>query len=270
MPEESIKDIIKRRTSWRTYNGKPISEELEKKLHEFTQTKPKTPFGTAPRFEIITKSQPDSQKLSTFGFISCEKNFIVGTTKNQTDAIIDYGYQLENIILYATKLNLGTCWLGSFNRQGFNQVIELNENEIIPAVSSIGYPKQERRLAGKIIRVFAGSTKRKNWDQLFFRNNFSTPLSKHEAGQYFEALEMVRLGPSASNKQPWRVIKENKKLHFYCETNGFSIMQQLDMGIAMCHLELTLKEENIKGKWERVSHQESEKKYIATWVSSLD
>ena len=77
---------------------------------------------------------------------------------------------------------------------------------------------------------------------------------------------MVRLGPSASNKQPWRIIKENNQLHLYCETRNYTTMQKLDMGIAMCHLELALIEENKCGKWINADLPENEKKYVVTWT----
>ncbi len=51
----------------------------------------------------------------------------------------------------------------------------------------------------------AGSANRKEWGDIFFSGNFGGKLSRRDAGDYGEALEMVRLAPSASNKQPWRV-----------------------------------------------------------------
>jgi nitroreductase len=266
MPEETIKNTIRSRTSWRTYDNKPLSKEIENELYNYIETKMETPFGTIPRFKIISTLQKDRQQLGTYGFVSGATNFIIGLSKNDSNAIQDFGYQLEKIILQATKNGLGTCWLGAFNRAGFSQVIDLDVDEIIPAIISIGYPSQERRLVGKTVRLLAGSTKRKKWSQLFFNQDFNTPLTHEEAGSYANALEMVRLGPSASNKQPWRIIKEKNQLHFYCQTKNYTTMQKLDMGIAMCHLELTLSEENINGKWINESRPKTEKKYVVTWT----
>jgi nitroreductase len=266
MPNESIKKIILRRTSVRSFDEKPLSEDLKKSIINYFQTRMVAPFGTIPRFKIISTEQYDNHQLGTYGFISGANDFIIGATQNTDQAIQDYGYQLEKIIIHATKQGLGTCWLGdTFNRNGFNQVIKLDENEFIPAITPIGYPSQERRLVGKAIRLFAGSMKRKEWSQLFFNNNFDSPLTKKEAGPYIDALEMVRLAPSGSNKQPWRIIKEKNLLHFYCETKNYSTIQKLDMGIAMSHLELTLNEENKSGKWINTVHPETEKQYILSW-----
>jgi hypothetical protein len=67
---------------------------------------------------------------------------------------------------------------------------------------------------------------------------------------------MVRIGPSASNKQPWRAVKQNGAVHFYlAETKGYAgnssfgfKMQRIDLGIAACHIDMTAKELGIQGK----------------------
>ena len=62
---------------------------------------------------------------------------------------------------------------------------------------------------------------------------------------------MVRLAPSAVNKQPWRVISDKTGVHFYLKhTKGFvsdavGDMQKIDLGIALCHFALAAKENNI-------------------------
>ena len=66
-----------------------------------------------------------------------------------------------------------------------------------------------------------------------------------------EPLEMVRLSPSAVNKQPWRVVVSDNTVHFYLKrsknfSGGSALdMQKVDMGIALCHFALTAKENNL-------------------------
>jgi hypothetical protein len=69
-------------------------------------------------------------------------------------------------------------------------------------------------------------------------------------------LEMIRLAPSASNKQPWRIIKTGDTFHFYLKrTPGYGKiskgvdLQLIDMGIAMSHFELSCQELGMKGHW---------------------
>lgn len=59
---------------------------------------------------------------------------------------------------------------------------------------------------------------------------------------------MVRLAPSAVNKQPWRVVLDKNGVHFYLKrTKGYvseaaGDLQKIDLGIALCHFALAAKE----------------------------
>lgn len=57
---------------------------------------------------------------------------------------------------------------------------------------------------------------------------------------------MLRLAPSSINKQPWRVVKKDDKIHFYFADAKTSTI--IDMGIALCHFHLTALENNLEGE----------------------
>lgn len=264
-----VTDTVKTRTSWRTYLDEPLDEETYNNLKAVLEASKKGPFGTATRFELIdTKTVSGKQSLGTYGFISGARYFIVGAAKNGLMSIEDYGYQLERIILYATEQGLGTCWLGGFNRKGFTQTINPQLDETMPAITPIGRVPEKRRTIEKMIRWGTGARNRKPWSELFFKGDF-TPLDVEEAGIYAEALENVRLGPSASNGQPWRLIVEDDQVHFYYKPSPrYQEMNRLDMGIAICHFDLTVKEQGIEGDWvqqETIESPPAELNYTATW-----
>ena len=111
------------------------------------------------------------------------------------------------------------------------------------------------------LRASIGSDHRLDWGTLFFDGQFNLPLTQENAGIFKQALEMVRIAPSASNKQPWRIVRKDGLFHFYLKrTIGYrnkvttmlaiSDMQRLDMGIAMCHFDLTVRALDLDGKWE--------------------
>ena len=93
------------------------------------------------------------------------------------------------------------------------------------------------------------------FEDLFFDNTFYNPLTKEKAGKLAKSLEMVRLAPSAVNKQPWRVVISDNNAHFYLKrSKGFTRnekldMQMVDMGIALCHFSLTAKENGLNIKF---------------------
>ena len=95
--------------------------------------------------------------------------------------------------------------------------MELGSDEFLPIIVSVGHPSDKKRFMDRIIRSGAQSDRRKSFETVFFMNNFSTSLSKESAGKYHNAFEMVRIAPSASNKQPWLLVLDSKNdvIHFY-------------------------------------------------------
>ena len=257
-----ITEIIKKRISCRTYSEKPVEAKVLKNFSALINAVHTGPFGNQPKFKLVelTSLTPHEWKqLGTYGVIKNAQLFLVGSIKDGPLAMEDYGYCKEKLILEATKLGLGTCWLGGTLQRGkFAQAIGLREGELLPSISPVGYPAQQKSMTEKMMRWGVGAGNRKPWSDLFFAGNFSQPLTQAQAGKYAEALENLRLAPSASNKQPWRISWDAKinSFHFYlCRAFGYNSMfpvslQNIDMGIAMCHFALTAQEKYLNGKWQ--------------------
>ena len=90
-------------------------------------------------------------------------------------------------------------------------------------------------------------------ENFFFEGTFTESLTPEHAGQFRDALEMVRLAPSAGNKQPWRAVICGEKVHFYekksMADNPLGDIQKLDMGIALVHFDLTMEENGTGGRF---------------------
>jgi nitroreductase len=117
-------------------------------------------------------------------------------------------------------LGLGTCWLGgTFNRSDYSNFWGKDKQLVVPAITPTGYPQQSKSFRDNIIRWQAKSDSRKPWNELFFDSNFNNPLSDTSAGAFRTPLEMLRKAPSASNKQPWRVVRQGNSFHLYLLEN---------------------------------------------------
>lgn len=262
---QSVIDIIKARKSVRSYSDSLIDEAEKIKIFNFLNLKTQSPFGTELRLQFIDASDIDPaqlKKLGTYGFISGAKYFIAGAFKKSKDLnkgsnYVDYGYCFEKAVLFITDMGLGTCWLGgTFNKGEFSKKIFAGTEEVVPAVSPVGYPAKKSTSKERLLRRFAGSDKRKPWSQIFFDGDFTKPLEEKEAVNYKDVFEMVRIAPSTSNKQPWRVVfqKDKNTFHFFIQRSksyptAYKNLQKIDLGIAMCHFELTCNELGIKGSW---------------------
>lgn len=249
--ETDVIELIKKRRSVRTYTHSEIEPCKLKKFEAFLAPAKENPFGADVRLEMM--ELPEGSKIGTYGAIRGAKHFFGGCVKKGGLDIEGFGYVFEKAVLYATSLGLGTCWLGGFQRKKAEKLLSSGD-EIIPAISPLGYEAQNRSLVEKIVTAGAGSASRKAFEEIFFYGSFSKPLVLKDS-PLRESLEMVRLGPSASNKQPWRLLMHDGKCHFYLMQSkryagnllfGFCL-QRLDMGIAACHFELCAKQTGLPG-----------------------
>ncbi len=275
----SIIETMRLRVSCRTFGDIAIEPDKMERLAESLASNAKAPFGNKVRFELINFDHLEMRELKTlgtYGVIKGARQFIAGALVDQPRAMEDFGYCMEKNILTATAMGLGTCWLvGTFKRSGFAERMNLAKGELLPAVTPIGYPGDSRSLIDRFFRISAGSDKRKPWEELFYDGGMETPLDGKSAGGYATPLACVRIGPSASNKQPWRIIRDNDSYHFYLKkTPGYGRivepvkLQNIDMGIAMCHFELASREAGLNGLWkiEDPLIQSGDLEYIVSWM----
>jgi hypothetical protein len=280
---QSTIETMKKRQSIRTFDTQSIKVSHLKIINDHINNEDNLigPFGSKGVIKLIQVTNNVSDKgikLGTYGFIKNPQAYLVGVTENNKYSLVEFAYTFQKLVILLTELQIGTCWMGgTFNRNSFEQEIQLGEEEFIPCITPIGYPNQKQRVFDKALRYVVKADNKKSWDKLFYDSTFDVPLDKQNAGLLEVPIEMVRLGPSASNKQPWRLLLTNdhKVCHFYIEhTPNYSSklgydMQLLDMGIAMCQFELACKELGIKGRWSvekpdlLLPNEQTE--YIASW-----
>lgn len=273
----SVEEAIRVRTSVRSYSDRLLDNATLEKLHAYRKTL-SNPFSGRVRFRLLESNVIESEKLGTYGMIKGAKYFIGAAVENGDMALEALGYEVEQLVLYAASLELGTCWLGgTFNRGRFAKAMEVQENEIFPIVTPIGYASDKKRIVSSLMRKFGKFDQRKPWDTLFFDGSFSTPLTWEKAGEYASVLEQVRLGPSASNLQPWRIVRQGDSYHFYeAKNKGYAErasydIQQVDMGIAACHFHLSAIEKGLDGEFLKLSGHVPDApentRYIFTWTA---
>jgi len=259
MNSSHLQRAIETRKSTRTFQKEPLSPADIEKISSYLNRPGNLigPFGYQFEFELLIEPEErDKDQIGTYGFIKNPQGYILGTSIIETKSLFDYAYVLENIVLYLTTIDIGTCWLGGrFQKQEALSQLSFKENHIIPAITPIGYPQDKHRLKERMIRSVLQARKRKPEEQLFYYEAFGQPLGDR-AEEFRQALHYVRIGPSAQNKQPWRLVFDSNltQVHFYvthpladnplymCEP------QYLDIGIAYYHFKTGLDEVGILGK----------------------
>lgn len=250
-----VEAAVRKRVSIRNYEEKSLSEKDKTKLLDFSKTLD-NPFGVDVRVQYLSKNLgSDNVKLGTYGTIKGAKDFLALTVKDVDFAMEAAGYQFENLILYATQMDLATVWLaGTFNRKDFKKIMELKDDDLFPCISPIGYNANKTSLLEKFTKSMLGSAKRKNWEDIFYLDNFSENLSKERAGEYALPLELFRLAPSATNAQPWAVVRQENVFHFFNNyknniDNGVRRIKHLDLGIGLAHFHQAAMSKGLDGEF---------------------
>ena len=239
---KDLYETVMGRKSVRTFDGRGLSAEDRAKLEECAAAI-SNPFGIKMDFVFM---DADEHGLSS-PVLAGEKLYVAGLVDKVPYADVAFGYSMEQLVLYAWSLGIGTTWIGgTMKRENFEAAAGLTEGRRMPCMSPLGYPAAKRGVKETLMRKGVKADSRKPLRELFFDGDLATPLS--ETGCIRKAMELVRWAPSAVNKQPWRVIRENGRYHFYekkdkgFESDAVGDMQKIDMGIALWHFVAGLKE----------------------------
>ena len=279
----SLVEAVRARVSCRSFAEQPLAPEQQRALQGAIDALGPGPFGSAVRVALVTPDGLDAgvgRKLGTYGVVRGASSYLVGCVAEGPRDMEDFGWVFERVILEATRLGLGTVWLGgTFRRGAFGEAVAASEVEVVPAVTPVGTPAARRTVVDRMFRWAAGSRKRKPFEELVSDADTGAPLAAAEAGPLADALELVRIGPSASNLQPWRLALDRGagSVHLYLlrtprYASRFAVdLQRIDMGIAMAHLGVGAAAAGLSGAWRKTPEAAPAAPplragYVATWT----
>jgi len=251
--EAGILAAIQRRVSVRSYSDRPLEPALLEQLIRLAGTADHL-TGVPPRVTLVSGVERTRRVLTymigSYGLVQNPPYLLVGVLPEESDvARLDLGYVLEQVVLEATRLGLGTCWVtGSYDAQRAGEAVGLAPGEGAAAVCALGYPAQDRwgRLDSRVVRWLAGGHRRKPLTEIVFSDRWGKPWSLDEAEPTLvDALEHARLAPSANNRQPWRFIVGSDRL-------ALALVRPapIDGGIVMAHFALACAALGREGRWE--------------------
>ncbi len=249
--EERIRawnDAIPDRYSVRSYRKRPVREDALRRIEELLRGF--SPLCEKARGYLITEG---AQRIFT-GLLGP-----VGRVANASVAVAfaaDFhlprhmeavGYLGEGIVLEATSLGLGTCWMtGSFSRERVLARVNLPAGWKVIAVTPLGYGAKRKTLGDSALRALFKSDSRKPLSEIVT----GLPRARWPKGLK-EALEAARWAPSPGNSQPWRFRVDKDGVTLYADTGevNFNSVKRLSCGIAMLHFEVACAASGIEGTW---------------------
>jgi nitroreductase len=220
MTNQKLFDAIFHRKSIRKYDMSPLPDSTFAQLKEFAGKV--KPLDETIRYEFSYIDTDDVRNL----FAIKAPHYICLYSEKKSGYLMNAGFLLQQIDLYLSANDLGSCWLGM--AKPLKQL-----------------PDQKNGLEFVILLAFGNADEplhRKEPTE-FKRKNL-TDISEVSGAD--ELLEPVRLAPSAANTQPWffsgnkeEITVSREKLNLI-KAPLYGKMNQIDIGIALCHLWLSL------------------------------
>ena len=229
---EKLIEALRNRKSVRQYKDIDLTEEELKQIKEYLADANnfKAPFGSNVRIELVENLKTMPVKKAPM--------YAVLVTPIDPKGLIDGGYVFEKFIIFLEMMGLNTCQIGMFKREDVKLQVPAEEGQMILLCTPIGQGKEKSSLKEKAIKAIIGSRKRKELDEMFFEGDKMEAVKEEEKRA---KLELVRWAPSALNLQPWRIVFDAEKAHFYigakehARIHGGLNIHTLDVGIALYH-----------------------------------
>lgn len=156
---------IRKRRSIRRYKEKPVAKKKLRKVLEAARWAPSSGNNQPWEF-IVIRDQEVRDKIAeeaTYGdFISDAPVSVAFITDPEESHLhkVDGALATQNFQLAAWALGLGTCWIGTMNREKVKSLLEIPKRKHLLTVLPLGYP------AGK------GKSKRKKLDEITYAGKY--------------------------------------------------------------------------------------------------
>jgi nitroreductase len=150
----NIPDALMLRTSVRRYKSTPVSREDILTVLEAARLAPSWENGQPIRYIVV--DEPQTLKLITSpesvtgvnAWMKSAPCVIVGVADPSKSGVrqgipyylVDFGASMENLMIAAASLRLGTCWIGLFNEERVKKVLNIPDNLRVVSLTPLGYP----------------------------------------------------------------------------------------------------------------------------------
>ena len=216
-------EAIQKRTSRRSYSGEMKREDARKLASEVAAANVEGKLSMrflddgSGLFGGVTKS---------YGMFSGVKSLIV-LAGRKGDAHLEErcGYYGEKLVLIATQMGLGTCWVGgTFDHARMEHSLDASMQLV--AVITVGPVRENKGFVEKAVKRLTGLHKKA---QELYSSSEVPPK------WFLRGVEAASRAPSAINRQPVRFMLNEGAVTAFMPDDS---RQFIDLGIAKLHFEI--------------------------------
>ncbi|MEM3578848.1 MAG: nitroreductase family protein [Candidatus Bathyarchaeia archaeon] len=174
-------EVIEKRRSIRKFKPDPIPKENLKKILEAGRLAPSGGNRQPWRF-IVVRNLETKKALACAAnnqlFIADADTVIVALGDPKESTKLPYKLSatriphkqdpmiaVEHMVLAATALGYGTCWIGAFNEEEVRKILKIPENLAVIVLLAVGVPNED-----------PAPKPRKAFSEIFFKEFYGVPL----------------------------------------------------------------------------------------------
>ena len=155
-------EAVKARRSIRRYKPTPIPDEILQKILGAARLAPSANNSQPWKFVVVRDEDLKiklTQACNNKKWIAEAPVVIVACGfPDEADAFmggymnsfaVDVAIALDHLVLTATNLGLGSCWVGRFKEEKVKNILEIPQDVKVVALIPLGYPNEEPEHSGR-------------------------------------------------------------------------------------------------------------------------
>ena len=181
----NVMDAIKSRRSIRKYKAEPVSDKLIESVLEAARWAPswantqcsrfvvvKSPETRAKIADALKKGNPATEAVRSAPvvIVACAEMGKSGFYKGQASTdngdwfMFDVGLAMQNLVLAAHELGLGTVHVSLMDAKKIEEILQVPEGVRVVELTPLGYPEEQPRGPGRV-----------ELSQIVFREKYGQP-----------------------------------------------------------------------------------------------
>ena len=223
-------EAVQKRISIRAYKDQLIEPEKLEQLRAYAE---KISEESGQDFRLFTSEEIGKPviKMSAAMFSGPVYTFVSAVGGREPVDAEKIGYYGEDLVLFATQLGLGTCWVHS-TYESKSIDVPKEKGQRLWDVITIGYARDKVPTKQKMMRKMVRRSDRKLEEFL------ESDVAYEEAPEWIrQGIEAIFLGPSAVNQQPVNIVYKDGEAsaRIWKKGNG---LEHNDLGIAKKQFEV--------------------------------
>jgi nitroreductase len=150
----SVLDVIKARGSIRSYKDKPIPKQVLLDILEAARMAQSAANRQPWEFIVVTDPAIRKKLVQAAGnqsFVGEAATVMVCLANPEESAsvgpfegfLIDLAIAIENMVLTAWDLGIGSCWIGAYNEGKVKELLDVPRNLRVMSLLTLGYPDEK-------------------------------------------------------------------------------------------------------------------------------